>query len=351
MKLLIITQKIDRNDDILGFFHGWVEEFAKHTKKIIMISQLVGKYNLPSNVEVFSMGKEKGYSKIRQLFHFYRLLFKNLPKIDAVFVHMIPLWVVLGLPVFRIYRKKAYLWYVHKSVDLMLRLAEKIVTKIFTASPESCRLLQRRKIEIVGHGIDIEKFKKADLETEFQLGNSVSKFRIITAGRIAPVKNYEVLIEAAEILKNETFNFEIRIAGAPALEEDQIYFKKLKDIIEEKKLEDKINFAGSIPYKNIAEFYQNGNLFVNFSDTGSIDKAVLEAMVSGLSVLTSNEAFKNILPVKYFTSKNPAEIAEKILFLSKADFDANLRDYVVKNHNLKTLIGKISEIIKITVKL
>ena len=30
MKLLIITQKVDSADPILGFFHQWVEEFAKH---------------------------------------------------------------------------------------------------------------------------------------------------------------------------------------------------------------------------------------------------------------------------------------------------------------------------------
>ena len=29
-KLLVITQKIDKYDDVLGFMHGWVTEFAKH---------------------------------------------------------------------------------------------------------------------------------------------------------------------------------------------------------------------------------------------------------------------------------------------------------------------------------
>ena len=73
MKLLIITQKIDQNDDILGFFHRWVEEFAKNTEKVVVIAQFVGQYNLPENIEVFSMGKEMGFSKIRQLFNFNRL--------------------------------------------------------------------------------------------------------------------------------------------------------------------------------------------------------------------------------------------------------------------------------------
>jgi len=37
MKLLIITQKVDINDDVLGFMHGWIAEFAKHCEKLTVI--------------------------------------------------------------------------------------------------------------------------------------------------------------------------------------------------------------------------------------------------------------------------------------------------------------------------
>lgn len=344
MKLLIITQKIDENDDILGFFHRWMEEFAKQAEKVIVIAQFVGAYNLPKNVEVFSLGKEKGYSKIRQLFNFKVLLLKNLGKIDAIFVHMVPLWVVLGAPLFKIYRKKVYLWYVHKSVGFWLKTAEKCITKIFTASLESCRL-KSDKIVITGHGIDVNKFTP-----RLRSGQEIDaeKFRIITAGRVTPVKNLDLLVETAEILKNRGLDFEIKIAGKPILKGDEAYFKKLKNLIKEKNLEDKINFIGAIPNKDIPDFYQKGDLFVNFSDTGSIDKVILEAMASGLLVLTSNEAFKNILPEKYFTSKNSEEIAEKIIKLSESGIDPGLRDYVVKNHSLENTIGFILNDIVIT---
>lgn len=334
MKLLIITQKVDENDDNLGFFHGWLEEFSKNIEKIFVISQFVGNYNLPSNVEVFSLGKENGYSKIRQLFNFYKLLFKNLAKVDAVFVHMIPLWVVLGGPLLKIYRKKVYLWYVHKSVNFTLKLAEKFAEKIFTASKESCRL-KSKKIIITGHGIDINNFKS-------QISNiKYPKFKIISGGRITPIKNYDILIEAARILRDKGFDFEIKIGGWPIMKDDKVYFEKLKNLIKENHIENKIFFIGAISYYDIAEFYQSGDLFVNLSDTGSLDKMVFEAMASGLFVLTSNEAFKNILPEKYFVGKNPTEIAEKIIALSKTEFDPTLRDYVVKNHGLRQLIIKL----------
>ena len=39
IKLLIITQKVDRNDDVLGFFHGWITEFAKHVEEVTVLIQ------------------------------------------------------------------------------------------------------------------------------------------------------------------------------------------------------------------------------------------------------------------------------------------------------------------------
>jgi len=37
MKLLIVTQKVDINDDVLGFFHDWIKEFAKNCEKVTVI--------------------------------------------------------------------------------------------------------------------------------------------------------------------------------------------------------------------------------------------------------------------------------------------------------------------------
>jgi len=42
MKLLILTQKIDINDDLLGFFHGWVARLAENFESIIVVALGVG---------------------------------------------------------------------------------------------------------------------------------------------------------------------------------------------------------------------------------------------------------------------------------------------------------------------
>ena len=332
---MIITQKVDINDDNLGFFHSWLEKMAEKAD-IFVIANYVGQYDLPSNVKVFSLGKEIGVGKLVKIFKYQWFLLKLLPRVNGVFFHMCPEY-VLGAHLWpKIFRKKTLLWYTHKSVNWKLRLAEKLIDKIFTASKESFRL-PSKKLEITGHGIDLDKFKPAETEKDG------SKFKIISVGRISPVKNYEIMINTAEILKNKNFNFEIKVAGAPILESDKIYFEKLKNLIQEKELENIVEFVGPIPNKYIAEFYQSGDLFINLSDTGSLDKAVLEAMACGLKILTSNEAFKDILPEENFTKNEPKAVAEKIENLSKSP---NMNkdkfiDYMSANHGLDNLAERI----------
>ena len=335
MKLLIITQKVDINDDNLGSFHNWLKKLAEKAD-IFVIANYVGQYELPDNAKVFSLGKEIGVGKLVKIFKYQWFLFKFLPRVDGVFFHMCPEY-VLGAHLWpKIFRKKTLLWYTHKSVNWKLKLAEKLTDKIFTASKESFRL-PSKKVEVTGHGIDLDKFKPAEIKKDG------SKFKIISVGRISPVKNYEIMINTAEILRSRNFNFEIRVVGAPILESDKIYFEKLKNLIKEKKLDGIVEFVGPISNKYIAEFYQSGNLFINLSDTGSLDKAVLEAMACGLKILTSNEAFKDILPEENFTKNEPKAVAEKIENLAKSP---NMNkdkfiDYVSANHGIDNLVKKI----------
>jgi len=339
MRLLIITQKVDKNDPILGFFHRWIEEFAKHCQSIIVICLQKGEYDLSKNIKILSLGKEKGKSKIKYIFNFYKHIWHERKNYDAVFVHMNPVYIILGGLFWKISGKKIALWYTHKSVDWKLRLAEKITNIIFTASKESFRL-PSKKVEVIGHGIDMQKFKNQKSKVKSD------KFTIITAGRIAEVKNLHLLIETADILKNKNFNFEIKIAGAPILEADKIYFEKLKNLIKEKELENLIKFAGSMSNNDIAKFYQSGDIFLNLSDTGSVDKAVLEAMATGLNILTSNEAFKNVLEEDNMVDKNPENIASSIITLSSISPSVKIREYVFKNHQLNKLIKNLILAIK-----
>ena len=83
MRLLVITQKVDRNDPVLGFFHRWIEEFAKHCEKVTVICLEMREHRLPINVRVLSLGKEQNKSKLKYIFRFYRYIWQERNNYDV----------------------------------------------------------------------------------------------------------------------------------------------------------------------------------------------------------------------------------------------------------------------------
>ena len=134
----------------------------------------------------------------------------------------------------------------------------------------------------------------------------------------------------------------IGIIGSPIEHYERRYHLKLIRLIKEKELVEHIKFLGGIPHREVLKFYQNSNVLLNLSPTGGMDKVVLEAMACGTPVLACNEAFLNILDNKYlFKKKDPQDLAKKIVDIRNMPRDGNLREIIVKNHNLDNLIDKI----------
>ncbi|MBI5134448.1 MAG: glycosyltransferase family 4 protein [Candidatus Taylorbacteria bacterium] len=339
MRLVLFTQAVDKNDPVLGFFHAWLIEFAKHFDSISAVCLYEGPHELPSNIEVLSLGKEKGASKIVRVFRFYRYILSLRNEYDAVFVHMNPEYVVLGGVFWRLLGKRVVLWYTHKSVDLKLRLALLLAHRAATASKESFRI-ESPKVSVLGHGIDTDEF---DAEGRIPFGQTL---RIATVGRISPVKGYDTLVEAIASLKG--IDLSLEIVGAPATEADKAYEMALKAKVKELGLSEKISFLGPVPHKDIPDILRRADAFVNLSGTGSLDKAVLEAMACGAIPLTSNEAFRDILGPfgLVFEKGSSADLASKLAGIaargdSVAALGSRLREVVVREHNLRGLMGKI----------
>ena len=120
MKLLIITQKYDVNDSNLGVFIDWWNRLAEKTEKVYVLALEKRSNSTLPNMEVVSMGKEKGVSFFGKIFGFYRGLFQTIGKADAILVHMIPKYVILAAPIAFIYGKPIYLWYTGVSAHWQL---------------------------------------------------------------------------------------------------------------------------------------------------------------------------------------------------------------------------------------
>ncbi len=334
MKLLIVTQVVDREHSNLGFFHGQIEALARACEQIHVITLQEGVHALPSHVTVHSLGKESGVSRLGYLLRFYRLIGTLRSEYDAVFVHMNPQYVVLGGILWRLWNKRIGLWYVHKSITLWLRVAAFVAHVIFTVSPASIGI-RSKKIRVVGHGIDTERFSPGVRAPHQGL-------RIVSIGRIAASKGLREILLACDELHRRAVDFTLTIIGTPLTEEERIYAGLLKDEIGTRSYKDRVQFAGAVAYAELPGKLRESDVLVNISATGGYDKVVLEALACGIPAISSSAPFRSLLAgTGLFLEDNAPEIlAETITAAASIDV-TQLRAEVEARHSLTALTTKI----------
>lgn len=340
-KLVVICQKVDETDDLLGFFVGWLKEFAKHYDKVEVITLAKGEYWLPNNVTVHSLGKERGTSKLFWLPRMKWLLLKHTKGASGVFCHMSPVFALVAWPFTRLYGAKLVLWFLHRSVTLKLKLAVRLVDRLVTADKDSLNI-QSDKIVETGHGIDIERFE-AGTRSHPSTGKAM---HILSVGRLSPIKDFGTLIRAAAILKERDKRIKVRIVGRPVMQADHDYAQELKHLVGGLGLNDTIEFIGFVPYRNMPVQYAWADVIVGGTPTGGLDKAILEGMASGCVPFVANEAMKEHLgsysEELLYMHGDAESLAEKILKLD--DYDSISRESVAlvrKKHSLPQVIERI----------
>ena len=359
MKLLICTQKVDKEDDILGFFHSWLIDFAKNAEKITVICLEKGIVELPKNVEVFSLGKEKVDSgfmiydsriiqKIKYALVFWKYIWQKRSEYDTVFVHMNKEYILLGAPVWFIFYKKIVFWYNHKVGTVGARIAGFLSDKILYTGDQSF-FADHFKSEKMPVGIDENLFKK-------NLNVIPSENSFLYIGRISPVKNLDVLIDAAKLLLDYGCDFKISIYGGFS-DKDKFYYEAIREKAKSLEENKRVVFEGAVPNYKTPEIFERHEFAVNMTLGGSLDKTIFEAMAFEMPVISANQSMKNIWTKEQcdkllVTEKNPKELALKMKSLinsaagDNAALGKSLREIAVQNHSLSKLSEKLFKIFR-----
>jgi glycosyltransferase involved in cell wall biosynthesis len=349
MNLLIFNLKTDADDSVLGFTTDWINALAACCHRVIVITMMAGRLAVAANVKVYSVGKEKGYSEPRRLLEFYRRLGTVLreEKINACFAHMMPLFAVLGWPMLKRRGIPIVLWYAHSHVSLLLRLATVLVDRVVASSPSGFRI-DTPKFRSIGQGIDVERFVPVS-----QRKSDEQKLTLLTVGRISRVKRLEVPLKALCLLSEGIRQrIELRYVGDPLGDDGFRHAAELRQRVETLDLHDAVHFEPALPFHCVQEAYQAADIFINTSDTDSIDKTVLEAMSCGLPIITSNVAFIDVLGPEltrdWLIPKNDAgALALRLQSLVEMSSDERrvlglrLRDIVESDHSLPALAGRL----------
>ncbi len=349
VKLLWFNLRVDRNRPSLAFAIDWLNAVAEQVDQIDVITMYVGEFQVRENVRIYSVGKEKGYSEPRRAIEFYRILARLLSHqhYDACFAHMMPLFAVMATPFLRIKEIPVILWYAHKSVTPILRLATLLVDRILTSTKEGFRI-KSHKIRILGQGIDTERFVPKTHE-DF----SYRPFTILTVGRLSQIKRIDLLIEAVALIRQTHPHLPIclKIVGGALTVKDQTYASELRRQVEQYQLQNTVIFMGNIPFTDIISSYQQADCFVNLCPTGAIDKVVLEAMSCGVVPVVANRSFSEVFGSELrkicmieATAKQLQERLLLVAFMPESErrrLGSQLRAIVVRGHALQKLCAHI----------
>ncbi|MFY9457356.1 MAG: glycosyltransferase family 4 protein [Candidatus Spechtbacterales bacterium] len=345
MKLLMITQKIDKDDDILGAYHEWARAIAGSFDKFSVLCLYEGKNELPKDIKVFSLGKENRESRIKYLKNFYQYIWKLRSEYDAVFVHMNPIYILFGWPIWRVLHKKIYLWFAHPAWNWQVKLAYILSDRVITSVPEAFHA-RGGKIAVIGQGIDPDHFRRLQDIPRDENG-------ILSLGRISRTKRIHILLAAMKLLKEEGANLPaLDVVGDPPEESLKKYLHSIQDFVKNSGLGDIVTFHESVPNSEAHSWYNRCGIFVNLSPAGYFDKTVLEAMACECLPLVSNKAYESIFPedlhgILIFTQDDAGDLADKLKKVlelpgdKKEEIRKRLREVVIKNHSIYTLGERI----------
>ncbi len=339
MRLLILTQAVDQNDPVLGFFHAWIAQFAARSEKVTVICLREGEHSLPSNVTVLSLGKEHGPSRLKYITRFYRYIWSMRREYDAVFAHMNSEYVVLGGLLWRIWGKRIALWRNHKMSSRIMRVAAQFTNAICYTSPAAYGADHPKSVQMP-IGIDTDRFKPA--------GTPPAE-SVLFLGRFDLVKKPDIFLEALALLEQEGVRVAADIYGDPS-PGWETYANDLKTRYEHLA---GVRFYPGVRNDETPAIYAAHNIYVNVTPSGSFDKTIGEAMAAGCVAIVANEAVQGVVPPDHLVDANsPRSVADgikKALSLSRDERAALVqkqRMYIVQEHSLSLLVDRVLGILR-----
>lgn len=352
MRILLFNLATDLDDPILGFASGWIRALAARMEFIHVITMRAGRVVVPSNVQVHSVGKERGYSEPRRVFEFYRHLYQVLrdkdKRIDACFSHMMPIFSILAAPVLKVRRIPLVTWYAHRQVTAILKLAHHLSDRMVSINGESYPY-RSDKLVSLGHGIDTEQYAWNGTDAK---GPPL----LLSVGRISPIKDPITLVEAVGLLRERGCEIRCVLVG-DAPERDHHYAELVRKKVESLRLENSVQFAGAVSNSETVRWYRRCFAHVNCSPPDhSLDKSPLEAMACGKPSFSSTLAFKETMgewaDLLIFRHRHPEDLARRIEQLLRLNglerrrIGDDLSRSVVKRHDLQRLSDRLIEMLE-----
>jgi len=178
-------------------------------------------------------------------------------------------------------------WFLRIFEEQMLARAQKIIAVSHFTKRELTEYykIPERKIRVIHNGVDIKKFQPADdkRKAKVELGLNPDDLVILSVGRLYARKGLFTLIESMPAVIKRFRNAKFVISGKGQSDE----MRKLITHSERLAVKENIIFTGYTPDKKLPKLYQAADVFAFSTFYEHHPFAVLEAMSTGLPVVTT----------------------------------------------------------------
>jgi glycosyltransferase involved in cell wall biosynthesis len=348
MRLLLFNLATDVDDPILGFTTRWIHALARRVEGIHVITMQTGRVEVPENVRVYSVGKEKGYSEPHRAALFYRHLLRipREERIDVCFSHMMPVFTILAAPVLKRKGIPIITWYAHRQVTWILKLAHHLSDRMVSIDESSYRY-RHDKFEPLGHGIDTSLLSPGNTHQD-------NPPLLLSVGRLSPIKDPITLIEAVHRLRQRGHAIRCILVGEAPVR-DRAYAGRVRQRVRELGLEDAVQLVGAVSNDQVVHWYRRCFAHVNCSPADhALDKAGLEAMACARLSLSSTLGFQQTMgpwaDCLLFQYGDASDLAEKLSMLlalprrKVEQIGLDLCQRTLQMHDLQSLAEKLVKV-------
>ncbi|MCF7970311.1 MAG: glycosyltransferase family 4 protein [Methylococcaceae bacterium] len=162
---------------------------------------------------------------------------------------------------------------------------------------------------VIANIINLQRFKPAEKNK-----NALNIPHLIVTRNLEPIYGLVTAIKAVAIVKEKIPHFKLSIAGSGPQKEE------LKKLVSDLELESTVVFTGKLRPDEVADLYQAADIMLNPTTVDNMPNSVLEAMASGVAIITTNVGgipyiVKDGKTALLVEVNNAQQMADKIMLL------------------------------------
>jgi len=131
--------------------------------------------------------------------------------------------------------------------------------------------------QVIANIINLQRFKPTENNK-----NDLSMPHLIITRNLEPIYGLVTAIKAIAIVKEKIPQLKLSIAGSGPQKEE------LEKLVSDLKLEGTVVFTGKLRPDEVAHLYQSADIMLNPTTVDNMPNSVLEAMASGVAIITTN---------------------------------------------------------------